>query len=260
MSISTYGELKTAVGSYLNRSDLTSYIPDFIRLGEQRINYGGEAPFLSTPLRIPAMQTRTSGTITGSAISFPTGFLEPIRIVGTSGAVTWTLGYIAPDQFTEKSGGGGLPTCYTFLNNRIETAGTGSAGYVMDYYAAFASLSGDSDTNWLLTNAPSVYLFAALLEAAPFLGDSPMLGQWHSMFNSAVAAVNRATKYHGGGALAAQHLIGLGHRRLDLDGVHALERETRYSTYLHGEAVGIGMRMAADLARRSMGRLREEAR
>lgn len=31
---------------------------------------------------------------------------------------------------------------------------------------------------------------------------------------------------------------------------HALERETRYTQYLHGEAVGIGMRMAADLAKR----------
>ena len=32
---------------------------------------------------------------------------------------------------------------------------------------------------------------------------------------------------------------------------HALERETKYTAYLHGEAVGIGMRMAADLARRT---------
>jgi 3-dehydroquinate synthase len=31
---------------------------------------------------------------------------------------------------------------------------------------------------------------------------------------------------------------------------HALERQTNYTTYLHGEAVGIGMRMAADLAQR----------
>ncbi len=31
---------------------------------------------------------------------------------------------------------------------------------------------------------------------------------------------------------------------------HALERETRYARYLHGEAVAIGMRMAADLAMR----------
>lgn len=31
---------------------------------------------------------------------------------------------------------------------------------------------------------------------------------------------------------------------------HALERETKYQRYLHGEAVGIGMRMAANLAQR----------
>jgi 3-dehydroquinate synthase len=31
---------------------------------------------------------------------------------------------------------------------------------------------------------------------------------------------------------------------------HALERETRYTRYLHGEAVAIGMRMAANLAQR----------
>jgi 3-dehydroquinate synthase len=31
---------------------------------------------------------------------------------------------------------------------------------------------------------------------------------------------------------------------------HALERETRYQRYLHGEAVGVGMRMAANLAQR----------
>jgi 3-dehydroquinate synthase len=38
---------------------------------------------------------------------------------------------------------------------------------------------------------------------------------------------------------------------------HALERETKYTQYLHGEAVGIGMRMAADLAKR-LGMLTEE--
>jgi 3-dehydroquinate synthase len=37
---------------------------------------------------------------------------------------------------------------------------------------------------------------------------------------------------------------------------HALERETAYKTYLHGEAVGIGMRMAANLAHR-LGRLKD---
>jgi hypothetical protein len=204
MSLSTYADLKSAVALWLNRADLTAYIPDLIRLGEQRINYGGDSPYMSVPLRVPAMMTRETGTITSSVIAFPARFLEPVRIVGTSGSITWSLEYVAPERFTEKSGGGGLPTAYTILNNQIETAGTGAAGYVLDYYQAFASLSADSDTNWLLTNAPGVYLYSALIEAAPFLGDTPQLNQWHSMFTAAIASVNRATKYQGGGSLSVK--------------------------------------------------------
>jgi hypothetical protein len=37
MSISTYGELKAAVADWLNRTDLTARIPDFIQLAESDI-------------------------------------------------------------------------------------------------------------------------------------------------------------------------------------------------------------------------------
>jgi len=36
MAISTYSELKTAVANWLDRSDLTDVIPDFITLAETR--------------------------------------------------------------------------------------------------------------------------------------------------------------------------------------------------------------------------------
>lgn len=204
MSLQTYVDLKSAAALWLNRADLTAYIPDFIRLAEQRINYGGSDPFHSVPLRIPAMQAQATGTITSGAISFPTRFLEPIRIAGSSGGVTWSLGYISPDGYSEKSASSGLPTVYTVLNNTIQTAGTGAASYVLDYYQAFSSLTVDTDTNWLLENAPGVYLYGALIESAPFLGDSPLLTQWHAMFTSAIAAVNRATKYQAAGSLVAR--------------------------------------------------------
>lgn len=204
MSIATYGELKTAVASWLNRADLTSYIPDLIRLGEQRIFYGADTPLSSAPLRIPAMQTRATGTITSSAIAFPTRFLEPIRIVGSSGGSDWSLQYVAPERYSEHSNSSGVPTVYTYLNNQIETSGTGAGSYILDYYQAFASLSADSDTNWLLTNAPGVYLYAALVESAPFLGDDTRLNTWLAGMKSAISAVNRSTKTQGGGSLATR--------------------------------------------------------
>ena len=38
MSISTYTELQTAVANFLARTDLTSQIPDFIKLAEVRMS------------------------------------------------------------------------------------------------------------------------------------------------------------------------------------------------------------------------------
>ena len=38
MALTTYAELKTAIGDFLNRDDLTSVAPDFITLAEADIN------------------------------------------------------------------------------------------------------------------------------------------------------------------------------------------------------------------------------
>ena len=38
MAITTYSELKDAVGDWLNRDDLTSVIPNFIALAEAQFN------------------------------------------------------------------------------------------------------------------------------------------------------------------------------------------------------------------------------
>ena len=201
MSIANYGDLKTAVASYLNRSDLTSYIPDFIRLGERRISYGSDMPNPSVPVRIPAMQNQTTGTISSSTIAFPTGFLEPIVVAAVSGSETWTLDYASPQAFTLLSNDAGEPTVYTYLGNSIQTAGTGAADYSLDYYKAFTALSADADTNWLLTNAPDVYLFAALVESAPFIGDMEMIVAWSGMYRSIVSALNRSTMKPSGGSM-----------------------------------------------------------
>ncbi len=37
MALTTYTELKTSIGDWLNRSDLTTAIPDFISLAEAQI-------------------------------------------------------------------------------------------------------------------------------------------------------------------------------------------------------------------------------
>jgi hypothetical protein len=38
MALDTYSNLKTTIANYLNRSDLTAYLGDFITLTEARLN------------------------------------------------------------------------------------------------------------------------------------------------------------------------------------------------------------------------------
>lgn len=70
MALNTYSNLKTSIANYLNRSDLTSYIPDFIRLAEVRMN---------KELRVRE-QEKTDTSITTVAgtqsYSLPTNFIE----------------------------------------------------------------------------------------------------------------------------------------------------------------------------------------
>ena len=40
MALSTYDELKASIADFLNRDDLTSVIPDFIKLAETGMNRG----------------------------------------------------------------------------------------------------------------------------------------------------------------------------------------------------------------------------
>ena len=48
----------------------------------------------------------------------------------------------------------------------------------MLYYKTFDALSGIAPTNWVITNAPDVYLYGTLLEAEPFLMNDARTQLW----------------------------------------------------------------------------------
>jgi hypothetical protein len=50
------------------------------------------------------------------------------------------------------------------------------------YYAKLSKLSASTSTNWLLAQAPDVYLYGALLQAAPYLQDDARIQVWVSLY------------------------------------------------------------------------------
>ena len=68
------------------------------------------------------------------------------------------------------------------------------------YYAAFADFSSDSDADWILANAPQVWLHGTLAEAAAYIGDDARQAKEAALFAGAVGALNqqdRRARYSG---------------------------------------------------------------
>ncbi len=167
MTIATNADLKSTVATYLNRSNLTSLIPVFIQQAETRIAYGSREPNFNTePLRIRAMETSSYATINAQKIQLPTGYLAQRRFYLTSyGELT----FLTPDMFWAKfpDATAGQPSHFTEEGENFVFGPAPDGAYDGRclYYAKFSPLVDNADTNWLLTNAPAVYLQGTLLEA-----------------------------------------------------------------------------------------------
>ena len=130
------------------------------------------------------MENTTTGT-TGTSVSLPTGFIEMRSLTATDSATTWALTYIPPDQIGVDTS---APTKYSVIGDSVYFMGTSSAyTYSLTYYKKFDALS--SGVNWLITNAPDCYLYAALLEAAPYIQDDARIPVWESRLQAAIASL-----------------------------------------------------------------------
>tara|TARA_R110000824_G_scaffold91867_3_gene223190 strand:- start:4846 stop:5337 length:492 start_codon:yes stop_codon:yes gene_type:complete len=111
----------------------------------------------------------------------PTGYLQLREIHLTTSPIV-SLAYITPEiMYRIRSGSiSGKPTNYTILGDNILFGPTpdGAYDYSITYYKAFIALSDVAPTNWLILNAPDLYLYGTLLQAEPFLMNDARVALW----------------------------------------------------------------------------------
>lgn len=185
MSLATYSDLQDAVARWLRRSDLTAAIPDFITLAETRFN---------RELRLRSMETSQSGTLSTGTLAVPSDLIKLQKLTVTVNGVDNDLTYMAPKNMTRYSGYTSIPRAFTTINQVIQIAPVpdGSYPYVMNYVAKVPSLSNTNTTNLILTNAPDVYLYASLMEAAPYLKDDARVPLWAAAYQNAIDKLEEA--------------------------------------------------------------------
>jgi hypothetical protein len=182
MAISNYTELKAAVADWLNREDLTSQIPDFIAFAEARLN---------RTLRTREMLTRRRTETTSGFIGLPADYLETYQLQLPANATNTPepLTYIGPNEVAQYKSQSmtGKTRFYTIIDGAFELIPTPSSSVelTITYYAKIPALSSTTATNWLLTKAPDLYLYATLLTAAPYLQNDERIPVWSQLATSA---------------------------------------------------------------------------
>lgn len=188
MSFATYSDLKTSIAGYLARSDLTSQIPDFITFAENR---------LRRELRIRQMlKSVTTATVSGdSTVELPSDFIEIRDFVVTTNPIT-PLSYSSPSALSNDPVASqvGVPKSYTILANEFLMSPIPDGVYTLRllYFAAPAYLSSTNASNVFLTTAPDALLYAALIEAEPYLMNDSRINTWGTMYDRALASLTKS--------------------------------------------------------------------
>ena len=180
----TYTELQASIARWMNRTDLGADIPTFIAHAESRI---------ATDLRVRKMLTSlTLNAAAGQGAALPAGWLE-FKSLGVNGNV---LSYMAPELLAERGHyQPGEPQVYTIVGGDVLLNPLPDVAYSIDtvYYKRLDPLF-QSSSNWLLTDHPNVYLYAALTEGALFLKKPDEAATWAGLYGGLVESLRSEDK------------------------------------------------------------------
>ena len=182
MALSTYTELKTSVADWLNRSDLTTAIPDFISLAEAQIE---------RTLRTRQMIVRANASFDAQYGAVPSDFLETKSLKLTSTNPQTPLQFLSSDALDNEMTNytaSGKPKFFGIVGGQFRIVPTPDATYTTEltYYAKLTKLSSSVASNWHLASSPDIYLYGSLLQAAPYLQDDARIQTWATLYERAL--------------------------------------------------------------------------
>lgn len=198
MAITTYSELQASISDWLNRSDLTSQIPDFIALAEADMN---------RRIRHWRMEKRANAELDTQYSTLPADFIEPVRLSITSGD-TYKLEAESQAQLLDRraqaGNTAGLPKYYALTGGNIEVFPRPDSNYTLEmlYISQIEALSGSNPSNWILQYFSDCYLYGSLVHSAPFLEQDQRISIWVALYDKAIDGIlgqNENAKFGGSG-------------------------------------------------------------
>lgn len=182
-----YAELQASIATYMHRTDLGAFIPTAIQLAE-----GG----LFRELSPPETETIVAGVTVGGYAVLPVDFGTLQKLTVTAGGVTRDLTYIALANVSTDADA--APGYYTFEAGKLRIYGTSDGQpYTLHYLPGMGALSDSNTSNWLLANAPDLYLYASCLECAKYIRDEAQEAKLTGLVTSMTDSVRRLAERKG---------------------------------------------------------------
>jgi hypothetical protein len=190
-----FPSLQTAIVEYLGRDQdtvLVARVPSFVQLFEAKMNRS---------LFVRQMETRSTALTDATLgepefIALPADFQSMRRIRVASVVGKPLLEFRSPaqiDEFrTQRGNAPGQPIFFSIFGNEIELAPTPDTTYTLEMiYRQFIPPLVTSTINWLITLAPDLYLYGALMEASPYIKNDPRIQTWGALLASAMNDLNQ---------------------------------------------------------------------
>lgn len=143
------------------------------------------------------MEVRVQASVSTEYATLPSRFLA-IKNAQVNTTPRTPLKFVTPDWMDIKYPDNtytATPQFYSLNGGEIQFAPVPDTTYTVeiDYYQSLA-IATDL-TNWVLTNAPRVYYYGTLLEAALYLKDTQRAQLWGQLFKDAIDEVELADSY-----------------------------------------------------------------
>lgn len=197
MAALDYDGIISMVQDRLNRTDLDSYVPNFITRLEDEIN----ARLAAEPIRpMEVIYTLSSSSAT---IAIPSDMIDVIKLQASDGTDTWTMSRLDPADLNEKDfyATRALPyrieydsdkvQYYAIIgsNIRLGTTPDTSLDYTLYCYQKVPAITSSNTTNWITESHSNVYEFGVLAHAAKQTRDDEYMQMNSALFDAAFASM-----------------------------------------------------------------------
>lgn len=195
MAIDTYVKLRAAVADAVNRDDLSADITAFesttidstIKRAVENATNTVNRDLVSRGGHKSMETVDTSVSVSAETATFTTGFAGHRAFILSTSPLT-VLEFVDPTTLWTQypNATTGQPEKFTIIGERtayFRPIPDQAYSSRLVYYLKLTPLSADSDTNWLLTSHPDIYIAAAMVELCIILENDDRLQYWRQYYD-----------------------------------------------------------------------------